>query len=176
MYNTKTCWSIPIRWYLCRFALPSSTIYNAHHSNSLLWTVHSFKKLHPGPYLHACSITCQCKFEELCNHLKPPEMENIQEAPTLPFRTWAFLSPAPPERCKGKPVLPVASVSASQPVPIIDFSTYPSCLATMPANRTEDESGILTHVVPLSGYWGMVFLSSSQCFVSLCLSIGSYLV
>jgi hypothetical protein len=104
MYNTKTCWPIPIRWYLCRFALPAatSTICNTHHTVSLFWTVHTAKKLHTG--ICTRSITCQYKFEELCNHLKTWKWKTSWKLPrSLSVHGPSFPLP-PPERCKDKSV------------------------------------------------------------------------
>ncbi len=71
----------------------------------------------------------------ICSVCKNPEMENILEAPTLPFRTWAFLSPAPHlNAVKANTDLPGTSTSALQPAQIIlDHGTYLSRLATMPS-------------------------------------------
>ena len=109
---------------------------------------------------------------------KTPKMENIQEAPTLPFRTWAFLSPAPPERCKGKSVfarrfsLSIVTACADHHR-LQHLSVLPGYYALVQDGRWKWYPYACSTLIWVLGNGVSI---ASQCFVSLCLSIGSSLV
>src|SRR5258708_1190609 len=111
----------------------------------------------------------------ICSVCKNPERENILEAPTLPFRTWVFLSPA---RCKSKYRFArhfnLSVTAGTDHYRSRHLSVPPGYYAILIGRKVKVVS--LRMQYPYLGYWGMLFLSSSQCFVSLCLSIGSHLV